>query len=73
MKQYNVYRYSQNSYPRLIKHGLSIVEATELCSDPETSSLTARKPKGCDGDEAMIQRWHNTNKHWFYGFEEARG
>jgi hypothetical protein len=70
-KEYNIIRFSQAGRRRIVKRGVSHAEAKRICSDPETSSMTARKPRGCDGDEAMQQRWHAQNKHWFYGFEEA--
>lgn len=71
MKQYDIIRFSEKGTQKYIKRGVSIEEARRICNDPETSSMTARKPRGCDGDEAMIERWHEKNKHWFYGFREA--
>lgn len=54
----------------VVTTGLTLQEAQKLCSDPETSSMTARKPRGCDGDEKQIQRWHEKQKHWFYGYNK---
>jgi hypothetical protein len=66
---YNVVRFAQAGGRRIIKRNVTLKEAQEICNDPETSSHTARKPQGCDGDEAMIDRWSEKQKHWFYGYE----
>lgn len=71
-KQYDVVRFSQAGRRRIVRRGVSLAEARRLCSDPETSSMTARKPQGCDGDEAQIERWSEKQKHWFWGYEEAK-
>lgn len=63
--------YEDESKPKtIIKRGLSLEEAKKWCNDPETSSKTASKPKGCAGDEAQIARWHEKQKHWFDGFTQ---
>lgn len=71
MKEYDVVKFYQTGKQTTIRHSVSLDEARRICSDPETSSMTASKPTGCDGDEAMIERWHDKQKHWFYGFREA--
>lgn len=70
-KQYEVVKFFQKGGNTIIRHSVSLEEAQRICSDPETSSMTASKPKGCDGNEAMIDRWHDKQKHWFYGFREV--
>lgn len=72
LKQYDIVRFSEKGTQTIIKRGVSRAEAERICNDPETSSMTASKPRGCNGDEAMIARWHEQNKHWFYGFREAK-
>lgn len=61
--------YEDNSPARIIKTGLTLEEAKAHCNDPETSSMTARAPRGCEGDEERIAEWHEQKKHWFDGFE----
>lgn len=63
--------YEDGRSPRIIRKGLTLEEARKHCSDPETSSMTASAPRGCAGNEAKINRWHERKKHWFDGFEEA--
>lgn len=70
-KLYHVVRFAQSGNRRIVKRNLTLKEAQEICNDPETSSSTARKPQGCEGDEAMIERWNEKQKHWFYGYESA--
>lgn len=65
---YKVVKFYESGRQRVIRGGLDLEQARAICDDPETSSYTARKPKGCDNDEAQIQRWHELEKHWFYGF-----
>lgn len=65
---FEVVKYSQSGKPQVMRIGLTEQEAQKICQDPETSSMTARKPKGCDGDEKQIARWHEKQKHWFYGY-----
>lgn len=78
MTEYEVIRFSQNGRQRLIKGGVSLSEAQKICSDPETSSMTATAPRGCKQrnsnmiNQAKVQRWHDLNKHWFYGYREAK-
>lgn len=68
MKMYEVFKISQDGKQQIITTGLTEKEAQKICSDPETSSMTARSPKGCDSNEAQINRWHEKQKHWFYGY-----
>lgn len=64
---YKIIKYYQNnSKPRVIKTGLSLEQARKYCSDPETSSMTASN--ACKGKPEIIAKWHETQKHWFYGF-----
>lgn len=71
MGVYEVVKFYQgNRSPQVIVTGLTRQEAERICQDPDTSSMTARKPKGCDNDDAQITRWHDKQKHWFYGFRE---
>ncbi len=65
---YEVVKFTQKGKQTVIRIGLTEKEAQKICQDPETSSMTARKPKGCDGDEKQIRRWHELNKHLFYGY-----
>lgn len=65
---YEVFKITQEGKQTVITTGLTEKEAQKICQDPETSSMTARKPKGCDGDEKQIERWHRQNKHWFYAY-----
>lgn len=53
----------------LYKGGYTLEQARKYCSDPETSSKTAKPPLGCGGDPKKIERWHKLQKHWFCGFE----
>lgn len=71
-KTYSIVRFSQSGKQRVQKRGLSLAQAQKHCEDPDTSSMTARKPRGCNGDEKMIQRWHDNNKHWFDGYREEK-
>lgn len=57
-----------NRKSQVITVGLTEKEAQKICSDPKTSSMTAPKPLGCDGDEKQILRWHVNQKHWFYAY-----
>lgn len=67
-ERYEVVKFSQTGKTQVITIGLTELEAQKICQDPETSSMTARKPRGCDGDVAQIERWHSESKHWFYGY-----
>ena len=63
---YEIVRFYQDDRPaRIIQKNLSKEKAVEWCLDPETSSMTAKKPRGCESDQAQIDRWHAENKHWF--------
>ena len=68
MKMYEVIKYSQSRAPEVIRIGMTLSEAQKLCQDPDTSSMTARKPQGCDGNEKTILTWSKNQKHWFYGY-----
>lgn len=58
---YTVYRHFMNGGKEVIKAGLTLKEAKEHCSDPQTSSKTA------EGEEMEAY----TRKHgpWFDGFD----
>lgn len=73
METYEVVRFYQNENKcsTILQSGLTLEEARKFVDDPEMSSKTARKPKGCEGDPAMIERWNNKNKHWFVGFRKS--
>lgn len=67
---YSVYRFYQNDRRRRrMATDLTLKQAQDWCNDPETSSHTAEKPKGCGGDERAIERWNDKQKHWFDGYE----
>lgn len=67
---YEIVKFYQNpsKKARVLRGGCTLEEAREFCDDPELSSMTARSPKGCDGDERKIQKWNDKQKHWFVGF-----
>jgi len=70
---YNVYKFYQDGRrARLIKRNLTLNEAQKICNDPETSSHTARQPKGCDNNDTLISKWDVKQKHWFYGYGETK-
>jgi len=72
MELYNVVRFYQDGRrARVQRRGLTLKQAQEWCNDPETSSHTARKPAGCDGNENQINRWTEKQKHWFDGYQKA--
>jgi hypothetical protein len=63
MSTYRIVRFIFNGDNRTILHGLSLEEAQEYCSDPETSGKTAK------GKAA--QRFSATHgTMWFDGYEE---
>ena len=70
---YEVVKFTQKGQQSVIRIGLTEKEAQKICQDPETSSVTARTPKGCNGNEKQIQRWQELNKHWFYGYRSYNG
>lgn len=73
MNTYKIIRiYQDGRKPRLQRTGLSLKQAQEWCQDAETSSMTARKPRGCDQDEKQIQRWHDKQRHWFDSYTEDK-
>lgn len=67
-KTYRVMKYKQKGTPSLIRTGLTLEQAQEICNDDESSSMTAKL--GCNGKEKTIAKWHELEKHWFYGYEE---
>lgn len=67
-----VRKYENDRRDRVQKRGLTLTEAQAHCSDPETSSMTARQPNGCDSNGRSIQKWHDLKKHWFDGYELER-
>ena len=65
-----VVRFYEDDRPaKIIKTGLTLEQAKAHCNDPETSSYTAKSPRGCEGNEKRIAEWHKKKKHWFDGFE----
>lgn len=66
---YKIIKFFEDGRQRVIRRGLDLEQARQICNDPETSSMTAKKPRGCAGNEAQIERWHDAQKHWFYGFD----
>jgi hypothetical protein len=65
-----IVRFYEDDRPaKIIKTGLTLEQAKAHCNDPETSSYTAKSPRGCEGNEKRIAEWHKKNKHWFDGFE----
>ena len=62
MSTYSILRFLQNEPSRTIKEGLTLKEAQDHCSDPETSSRT------CEDEEGL----ERTRKFgaWFDGYEE---
>lgn len=71
MTLYEVVKFNQEGRQTIIKSGLSLGEAQRICSDPESSSMTARN--SCDGNEKKIANWHDKQSHWFYGFRRYEG
>lgn len=73
-KVYKIIRTYQNERPtRTIAKNLTLEKAQEWCNDPETSSMTAKSPRGCGTGRWQIrnqQNWHKLNKHWFDGYTE---
>lgn len=68
---YSIYRMYQDDRPRRrMAKDMSLAQAQAWCEDPETSSMTAKPPKGCGGNEKTIARWHEKQKHWFDGYEQ---
>ena len=63
---FNVWRFVFKGEPRLMASGLTRAEAVEWCSDPETSSTTA---KGGPGSRAG--GWETSRTPWFDGWREA--
>lgn len=62
--------YENDRKPRTQARGLTLKEAQKWCEDPETSSMTAKQPRGTGGNGRTIQKWHDLKKHWFDGYEK---
>jgi hypothetical protein len=73
MKMYEVVKFTQKGRQTVIRTGLTEQEAQKICSDPETSSMTAKGPRGCENNEKKIATWHKNNQHWFYGYRSYDG
>jgi hypothetical protein len=68
-KRYKVIRHYQNDRPtRTMRKDLTLKQAQEHCSDPETSSKTAAK--ACHNSQTLIDKWDALQKHWFDGYTE---
>jgi hypothetical protein len=61
---YKIVRMYSRGGKRTIRRGLTLAEAQEHCSDPETSSKTCKKSAG--------QRRTQMRGPWFDGYEESR-
>ena len=73
MPTYTIKRiYEDGRSPRVIKRGVTLEKARAHCSDPETSSITAKAPRGCGGNSEIIAAWHGENMHWFDSYEEEK-
>lgn len=69
---YNIVRfYEDGRNRRVVARVYGIKAAKKWCNDPETSSYTAKSPRGCNGKEEKIEQWHKEKRHWFDGFERA--
>lgn len=68
-ESYKIIKFYEDGRNRVVRRGLTLEQAKQICNDPETSSMTAKKPRGCANDETQIARWHETQKHWFLGFQ----
>jgi hypothetical protein len=72
-KYYRIVRFKQTGgRGKVQKAGLTLKQARAWCNDPETSSRTAAKPRGCGSDERLIAKWAEAGKHWFDGYEEIQ-
>lgn len=71
-KKYEIVKFYQTNekLPYVVQRNYSLEEARAYCDDPESSSMTAKPPKGCGGDQAKILKWHELQKHWFLGYRE---
>ena len=69
---YNIRRFYEDGRPsRIVARVYGLKNAQKWCNDPQTSSYTAKSPRGCNGNQDRIAEWHKKNKHWFDGFERA--
>lgn len=70
---YKIVRFYQNERkPRTIAKNLTLEAAQKWCNDPETSSKTAKSPRGCGTGRWQarnIENWNKLQKHWFDGYE----
>lgn len=68
-KKYKILRiYQDDRGPRVMRRDLTLAQAREHCSDPETSSMSAKR--ACNNNPDAIERWHEKRKHWFDSFTE---
>jgi hypothetical protein len=70
-----VRRYQNERKPRVMAKNLTLEAAQAWCNDPETSSMTAKSPRGCGTgrfQQRNIENWHKLQKHWFDGYEEQK-
>jgi len=65
MTMYKIVRHYFKGYTEVVKTGLTLEEAQEHCSDPETSSST------CEGKEACALT--RRVGQWFDGYDEDSG
>lgn len=66
-KSYKVVRYYQNNRkPRTQAKDLTLEQAQAHCSDPETSSKTAKKHAGMTKQKNLDRKYG----HWFDGYTE---
>ena len=70
MQYYNIVKFYQNpaQSPSVQPNfgRVTLEQARRICQDPEMSSKTALK--ACNNNQSLIDKWHNKQKHWFYGF-----
>ena len=64
----NIIRFYEDGGSRIVKRGLTEEQAKAWCNDPETSSYTAKAPRGCENNPDKIAKWHKEKRHWFDGF-----
>lgn len=69
-RMYKIVRFHQSDTrrARVMQKNLTLEKARKWCNDPESSSKTATK--ACHGDEKLIAKWEDQQKHWFDGFTE---
>lgn len=70
-KSYQVVRYyEKDRKPRIMAKDFTLKKAQEWCNNLETSSITAKAPRGCDNNDSKIAKWHKQDRHWFDGYRE---